>query len=83
MRKAQCDVVRLFRKGKRVSKEGLIDMSAECNRFMPPRPWKTKLIFLAIDSNVQGVHDVLRGHKMRVQELADPPYFRIVLEDES
>lgn len=77
----KCDVVRLFRKGRVIQDKQIVDMSASCSKFVPPKVWKTKLLFLAIHSNVQGLHDALRGHKLWIQELADKPYFRIILEE--
>lgn len=82
-RRRRCDVVRLFRKGRRVVNKQIVDMSASCDRYMPPREWRVPIILSAVHKNAQGVHDVLREHKMRVQELAEFPYFRIVLEGQS
>lgn len=78
-----CDVVRLFRRGRVIQNKQIVDMSADCDRYMEPKQWGVPIILLTVHKNVQAVHDVLRAHKLCIQELADFPFFRIVLENES
>lgn len=56
------------------------DMAQPCKDVQLPKPWTRKLIFLALQTSPQGVHDVLKYAGMRLQELDRKPYFRLILE---
>jgi hypothetical protein len=56
------------------------EMRKPCKRHIPLRPFKQKLLLLAMGNNPQGVHDVLADHGFRLIELAERPYFKIVLD---
>ena len=75
----KCDRMRLHRSGKR--KLSVEEMQSSCPRWKPVSMYKEKVIMLCIDKNPQAVHDVLQAHGMRLQELADRPYFKITLTD--
>ena len=76
----KCKVPYLFRRGKTTLTSE--DMGKPCKDVVLPRPWTNKLIFVALTTSPQAVHDVLARAKMRLQELDRKPYFRLVLEKE-
>lgn len=77
-RNRRCDRIKLHRSGK--VELSVKQMQSDCPRHKPLIPWKKKLIVAALSTNPQGVHDVLARHKMQLQELADPPFFKIIHE---
>ena len=74
----KCKVPNLYRRNKTTLTSE--DMGKPCKDVIFPKPWTTKMIFLAMMKSPQAVHDVLRANKMRLQELDRKPYFRIILE---
>lgn len=70
-----CRVVDTFRK------THVGDMSASCPNVVKPKPYTRKLIYTAMLSNPQGVHDVLARAKMELQEIDRWPGFRLVVRE--
>jgi len=68
-----CRVVESFRRDKRST----VDMSADCGIAQRPLPWTQPLIFTALITSPQGVHDSLKSAGLGLQELAHRPYFRL------
>jgi hypothetical protein len=57
------------------------EMRSWCTYWKPLLPFKEKLLILALENNPQAVHDVLYKFGFMVQELAEYPYFKIILKD--
>jgi hypothetical protein len=75
----KCDRLRLHRAKKRTL--SVEELQSDCSRWRPVPLYKEKIIMLCIDKNPQAVHDVLQAHNFRLQELADRPYFKIILTE--
>lgn len=54
------------------------DGVAGCNLYKPHPPYKEPLIMQLAAKQPQELHDLLSSLDLRVQPLADPPYFKIM-----
>ncbi len=78
-RNNKCDRIGLHRKKKRVL--SVKEMQKWCPYWKPLIPFKEKFLILALENNPQTVHDVLYKFGFMVHELAEYPYFKIIIKD--
>ena len=79
--RGNCDVVDRHRsKIRRLTPEQL---SRRCDRQIVPRTMKTPLMILALENNPAGVVEMLTRMKLKVQELADYPFYKIIVDKEA
>jgi len=71
-----CDIIGMFRHDKGMFKT--FHLRQNCKQYVPQPLFKEQLLLLTLASNPQSLHDVLESHHMKLKELADPPWFKIV-----